>query len=290
MLLFLFLSLVAHASSESWGLESISAYSAHALSTGAGVRVEVIDTGVDFSSIPGVIASNLSYDFVTETVGSHDIVGHGTHVAGIIAQVAPKAELLSARCFDDKTFENQHRTIKSIDYAIKNKVQVINYSAGGDDFSEQEFSALKRAEAQGILFVSAAGNEHKDTGLVENYYYPCAYKLSNMICVAAIDIRGSLYRGSNWGGAIDLAAPGENIFSTLPSGRKGYMTGTSMATAFVSGVAALLFSGHPGASATEIKRLILESVDGLPSLAGKVSSGGKVNAYQALEHQKRISR
>jgi subtilisin family serine protease len=117
----------------------------------------------------------------------------------------------------------------------------------------------------------------------ENYYYPAAYHLTNIISVAATDIRNNLLPSSNWGKKkVDIAAPGENIYSTLPGGRYGYMTGTSQATAFVTGVAALLLSQDPSLTPSEIKEIILDSADPIAGLKDKLACGGRVNAYRAL--------
>jgi subtilisin family serine protease len=105
-----------------------------------------------------------------------------------------------------------------------------------------------------------------------------------MISVASLDIRNSILPSSNWGAkSVDVAAPGENIYSTLPGGRYGYMTGTSQATAFVTGVAALLLSKDPTLTPKVIKQIIMASVDPIPGLKNKTLSGGKINAYSALK-------
>jgi len=188
---------------------------------------------------------------------------------------------------------NLANTVKAINYAVDHGANIINYSGGGPEFSEEEYLAIKRAEARGVLFVAAAGNEHQDTDKVENYYYPSAYRLSNIISVAATDPSNRLLSSSNWGKKkVDVAAPGESIFSTLPGGRYGSMTGTSQATAFVSGLAALLLSKNPNLKPEELKTLIMGSVDRIPGLQDKIATGGRINAYAALVsmEQGRIAR
>ncbi len=178
---------------------------------------------------------------------------------------------------------NLARTVKAIDFAIENGAHIINYSGGGPEFSKAEYLVIRKAMSRGILLVAAAGNEKSNSDLIQNYYYPAAYKLPNIIVVAATTINNRLLASSNWGKKkVTVAAPGENIYSTLPDGRYGYMSGTSQATAFVSGVAALLLSEDPTLTPIEIKHIIMGSVDPIPALRGKVASGGKVNAYQAL--------
>jgi subtilisin family serine protease len=204
---------------------------------------------------------------------------------GLVAGVAPRVSIMSVKYYSDGNTGavNLRNTVKAIEYAVEHGARIINYSGGGPEFSEEEYLAIKKAEARGVLFVAAAGNEHQNTDLVENYYYPSAYRLSNILSVAATDIKNTLLPSSNWGKArVDVAAPGENIYSTMPNGKFGYMTGTSQATAFVSGMAALLLSKDPTLKPQQLKEIIMASVDRFPQLDGKVATGGRVNAYSAL--------
>lgn len=272
------------------------------------VIVAVIDTGLDANhpslsanvwrdpksrKSPGV--GIYGWNFVVDKPNPLDDHGHGTHVAGIIGAVADpqrgvsgvahKVSIMSVKYYSDANTGavNLRNTVRAINYAIDQGARIINYSGGGPEFSEDEYLAIKRAESKGILFVAAAGNEHQDTDLSENYYYPSAYRLSNILSVAATDINNNLLRSSNWGKTrVDVAAPGENIYSTLPGGRFGYMTGTSQATAFVSGMAALLLAQDPTLQPEQIKAIIKGSVDRFPQLKDKVATGGRVNAYSAL--------
>lgn len=277
------------------------------------IVVAVIDTGVD-AGHPDLRAniwdgttnhptkaglfggvSGYGWNFVKDNDTPGDDHGHGTHVAGIIGAVAnpetgvsgvaQHVSIMAVKYYSETASGtvNLANTIKAIDFAVKNGARIINYSGGGPEFSEEEYLAIRRAEVAGVLVVAAAGNEHQDTDQVENYYYPSAYRLSNILSVAATDIHNRLIRSSNWGARrVDVAAPGENIYSTLPGGKYGYMTGTSQATAFVTGVAALLLSKNPKLTPVELKKLILENVDRFPTLVGKVATAGRVNAFKAL--------
>lgn len=284
----------------------ISAIDAWKITSGSQrVVVAVIDTGLDASHKD--IAKNVWHDpkepyknvygwnFVTDKANPNDEHGHGTHVAGIIgavtdldagvAGVAQKVSIMPVKYYSDANpgSVNLRNTIRAINYAVDHGAKVINYSGGGPEFSEEEYLAIKKAEAKGVLFVAAAGNEHQNTDIAENFYYPAAYHLSNVISVAAIDINNNLLPSSNWGATkVDVAAPGENIFSTLPNNRYGYMTGTSQATAFVSGLAALLLAKDPTLSPQRIREIIMASVDHKAQLEGKLATSGKINAYNAL--------
>jgi len=269
------------------------------------IIVAVIDTGIDPSH--KALSANIWHDtheknpnifgwnFVADKPNPTDEHGHGTHVAGIIGAIADpnsgvsgvahRVSIMPVKYYSEANpgSVNLKNTVRAINYAVNHGARIINYSGGGPEFSEEEYIAIKKAEAKGVLFVSAAGNEHQDTDRSENYYYPSAYRLSNIISVAATDIHNNLLASSNWGKrSVDVAAPGENIYSTLPQGRFGYMSGTSQATAFVTGVAALLLSQDPTLSPQKLKAIITGSVDKVPQLQNKIASGGRVNAYSAL--------
>jgi subtilisin family serine protease len=268
------------------------------------IKVAVVDTGIDANHPdlkdnicrkPGT--DEYGYDFVLNKKNPEDRHGHGTHVAGIIgatakagagaAGVAPNICIMAVRYYSDTASgaQNLSNTVKAINYAVDNGANIINYSGGGAEFSAAERKAIQRAESKGILFVAAAGNEYQNTDEAGNAYYPAAYGLSNIISVAATNIRNQLIPSSNWGKKhVHVAAPGENIYSTLPKGRYGYLTGTSQATAFVSGLAALVMSENPKLKnkPAEVRDIIMKSVDKLPSLESKVASGGRIDAYSAL--------
>lgn len=294
---------------KNWGLQNsvgdshIHALDAWKLEKGShDITVAVIDTGID-PTHPD-IKPNLwkdkntgiyGWDFVTNKPNPSDDHGHGTHVAGIlgaamnakqgIAGVAHKVSIMPVKYYSEKNdgATNLKNSIKALNWAIDHGAKIINYSGGGPEFSAEEFAALKRARDKGVLLVAAAGNERENTDLVENYYYPCAYRLDNIICVAATNIRNEILSSSNWGKQrVDVAAPGENILSTVPGSKYSYMTGTSQATAFVAGLAALMLSKDRSLKPDQIRDIIRASVDRLPNLKEKVYAGGKVNAYSAL--------
>ncbi len=235
------------------------------------------------------------WDFVRNQPNPTDEHGHGTNVAGIIGAtmnthagisgVAHKVSIMAVKYYSEANpgSVNLANTIKALEYAVEHGARIINYSGGGPEFSESEYLAMKKAEAKGVLVVAAAGNERQNTDQIENYYYPAAYRLTNIISVAATDINNKLLPSSNWGKSkVDVAAPGETIYSTLPGSRYGSMSGTSQATAFVTGIAALMLAKDPTLKPQQIREIITGSVDKLPTLKDKVASGGRVNAYHAL--------
>jgi len=300
---------------KNWGLENKAANIEKAWTLTQGSRnviVAVIDTGIDANhpdlkanlwrapSQNGRLSSGTVYgwDFVTKTANPSDFHGHGTHIAGIIGAIAnqktgtagvnQQVQIMPVRYYSETApgSVNLANTIKALHYAIDNGARIINYSGGGPEYSEEEFQAMKKAEAHGVLIVAAAGNDHHNSDLEEFRYYPAAYEakgLKNIITVASIDSEDRILPSSNWGlKSVDVAAPGEGILSTIPGGRYGKMTGTSQATAFVSGLAALILSKAPQLSPIQVKDLILRNVTQVSSLRSKVASGGKIDAYRAL--------
>ncbi len=177
--------------------------------------------------------------------------------------------------------DNLKNTIKSIHYCVKMGAQVINYSGGGTEYSKDEFEAVQKAEQAGILFVAAAGNERSNSD--QHHYYPADYHLTNIISVTALDPSLEVLPSSNYGvETVDLAAPGQNILSTLPGNSYGFMTGTSQATAFVTGAAVLVLSKKPNFKIEEVKKHILSTGDAFTSLASKTRTSRKLNLFKAL--------
>jgi len=233
------------------------------------------------------------WNFVSKNHDLTDNHGHGTHISGIlgakggngkgVSGVSPNVSIMTLKYFDPNSpgLNNLENTVKSIHYAVENGAQIINYSGGGLEFSKQEKLAIEKAQKKGILFVAAAGNERSNSD--KKKYYPADYELSNIISVTAIDPDKNVLPSSNYGVVtVDIAAPGKRIYSTLPKGRYGPMTGTSQATAFVSGVAALLMAHNPDFDANQVAKYIKKTGDVIESLKGKTRYNRKLNSYRAL--------
>ncbi len=243
----------------------------------------------------GFIDDIHGWNFVSNSDDLTDRHGHGTHIAGIVGAVggngtglsgvAPEVSLMILKYYDPHASEEESiaNTVNAIDYAVKMGAQIINYSAGGLKPHPLERAAIERARARGVLFVAAAGNESSNSDL--RGYYPADYGLSNILSVTAVDPRERVLASSNYGTqTVRLAAPGEEILSTLPGGRYGYMTGTSQATAFASGAAAMLLASDPHFIG-EPERIIEQLVNSgrhAETLRGKTRHGKLLNAYAAL--------
>lgn len=261
------------------------------------IVVAVIDTGIDHKHpflerniyVPtgSPSASNFGIDFSknkTSTKRPTDEHGHGTHVSGIIKSVYPDVKLLALKYYNPKASgqDNLNSTIQALKYAVDQNVDIINYSGGGPEPALEELKILKEAERKGILIVAAAGNEESNIDFKSNAYYPASYGLKNIITVTAHDKNLRMLNSSNYGKrSVDITAPGYRIRSALPKSRAGYLTGTSQATAFVSGSAALIMSQYPQLSTVEIKEIIKQSVKKEATLTDKCSSGGRLDAGKA---------
>lgn len=274
------------------------------------VVVGVLDTGIDIShddlinniyinklennnslddDINGYIDDSNGWDFANNDNTVFDdlyVDAHGTHVAGTIAAesnnsigvsgVAPHVKILPLK-FINYNSGYISDAIEAIEYAKKMGVTIINCSWSGSEYNE----ALKYAiENSDILFVCAAGNYMSDISIQPAY--PASYDLPNVISVTAINNNGSLWSYSNYGNKVNVAAPGENIISTLPNNQYAFEDGTSMATPFVTGVAALLKSKSSELTPNQMKNLIINNVKKTSELSDYVGSGGIVNAYSSL--------
>jgi major intracellular serine protease len=270
--------------------------------SGKKIVVAVIDTGADIRHDD--IKDNLwtdksgksnGWNFVDNNSNVTDNMGHGTHIAGIIKASSANVSLMILKYYDPKAsaknnaFEN---SLKALRFAVNNGADIINYSGGGEGSSIEEFELLREAESKGIIVVSAAGNGSSD--LDAKPYYPASYKLSNIITVASTDEDGDLTEESNYGASsVDVAAPGEDVFSSLPGNKHGYLTGTSQATAVVTAIVASVKAQNPKASFKEIKRIVLASAVKDIKTAGKVSTGvisARVNTGKLLAFQKPVQR
>jgi thermitase len=242
----------------------------------------------------GLIDDVHGWNFANNSPEIMDDHGHGTHIAGIIAAkrlnglgssgVAPDVSLMVLKYYDPQGDGTQNliATIRAIRYAVQMGAKIINYSGGGILRSQQEEEAMRWAAEKGVLVVAAAGNEGLNSDFFQ--FYPADYDLPNILSVTAVDRHLHLLKGSNFGKeTVDIGAPGHNIYSTLPGGNYGFMSGTSQATAFVSGAAALLIAQEPDTSRPEstIARL-LETGTLIESLRGRSRSGRLVNVEAAV--------
>jgi thermitase len=310
ILLFFVYSFKTHSdllSYNDWGIRNAKISEARSLMTNkcseSEVLVGIVDTGIDVkhpelkSSIwknPNPIKMNFfgdmdknGWDFNRDRNIEIDSHGHGTHIAGIISGangICPGIKIINMAYYNPQgtMLNNMRNSMNSIQYLINKGVKIINYSAGGAEFSVNEYDLINKAKDAGILFIAAAGNEGKDSSLYP--YYPASYQLDNIISVGAINQEDILSGFSNFGiKTVDIAAPGSSILSTLPGNSRGYMTGTSQATAFVTGVAALLLTENPKLTVKQVKDLILKYSTKVSGLRNKTKYGSKLNALECMK-------
>ncbi len=245
----------------------------------------------------------LGWDFIRNAPPREiqdDTTYHGTHVAGIIAAdptagpmsgVAPKANILQAS-FIDSSHGSIGSAIQAIQYSASRGARIINASWGGPDCSDTLKEAINEVGQQGVLFVVASGNDGYDYDRLgsASYQYPAVLNLANLISVAATNAIDGITSFSNLSySLVHIGAPGADIRSTVPklADSTGYhlLDGTSMATPFVSGAAALLWSAKPNATVAQIKQALLNSTD---LRQYKVSTQGRLNVEKALTEIRRI--
>jgi subtilisin family serine protease len=241
----------------------------------------------------GYVDDFRGWNFVDNTNDPADDNGHGTHCAGTIGGAGDdghgvvgvnwQVSLVAAKFLDADGSGTLDDAVKAIEYTTAIGVDMSSNSWGGGGFSETMDAAIREAEIKNILFIAAAGNDTSDND--RDPHYPSSYEGDNIIAVAATDRADRIASFSSYGAtSVDVGAPGVGILSTFPGGRFERLSGTSMATPHVTGVAALIKSVYPAAKAAEIKARILNTTDRIPALEGKTLTGGRVNAFAALEN------
>ena len=264
--------------------DTVDSYAAWGVTTGKGVTVAVIDTGVkanheDLPNLRRVEVTNGN-----EPLGLEDATGHGTHVAGIIgaamgngkggAGIAPGVTILSLRVVNAAGYIYDSALIAALRTAVKNGAQIVNISIGGTAYNAVFQKVINEAAEAGVTVVAAMGNDGTNC-----LNYPAGY--DNVIGVVSVDRTNNRSSGSSYGTWGDVAAPGAAVWSTTYNGSYGPKSGTSMASPVVAGVAALYKSVHPDATPAQITaRLKATATKG-----GSDLGAGIVNAAAALSEK-----
>jgi len=228
---------------------------------------------------------------------------HGSHVAGIagaegdnslgVAGVCWTVKLMAVKGIGANGTGNTADLINAIDYARLNGANIINASWGNYTYSASLTTAIERTMTDGILFIASAGNDSFNTDISGYQHYPSSYDSDNVISVLSTDYNDNLSTAfSNYGlYSVDLGAPGgtgddstKDILSTLNAPYYGLHAGTSMATPFVSGTAALVLGYRSSVDWWQNKTILLKSVDSLSALSQKCRTHGRLNAYNALTY------
>lgn len=276
--------------------------------TDTGVNYNHVDLAANIWSNPGGIggcaAGTHGYSVLSDTCEPMDddnvYGGHGTHVAGIMGAVGNdglgvaginwQTSILAVKWLNSEASGSTSGLIAALQWLVAAKqagvnIRVVNDSATfvGTAFSQALSEEIDTLGQNNILFVTAAGNTGNNNDEEAVRRYPCGYDRPTEICVTASDDDDQLPSWANYGPhTVNLAAPGVSIYSTLRNGSYGYLSGGSMASPQVTAAAALILSVKPSLSTSELRSDILENVDKLPSLEGKVITGGRLDVCKAM--------
>lgn len=272
-----------------WNIRQINADKVQAAMTnGTGVRVAVIDTGIDYThpDLIGVYAGG--YNVLTGTDDPMDDNGHGTHCSGILAATgssrgiygtAPGISLYGVKVLSAKGEGRISDVIQGIFWAKNNSMQVASMSLGSSEDSQALHDAVDDAAANGVLIVAAAGNRGVASGVGDTMGYPGKY--DSVLAVAAVNKYNHRASWSSTGSNLSVSAPGVNIRSTIPGAAYAIYSGTSMATPHVAGVAALVYSAHPDWTNQQVRQQIESTATPLGNTwfygAGLVNATAAVN-------------
>lgn len=267
--------------------QRIGVAQAHQMSLGLGVKVAVLDTGLDSSHEAFTSIAADGYDFVDDDAQpveeadgldndgdgmTDDGYGHGTMVAGIVSLVAPASTLLPVRVLDDEGRGEAFRIAKAIRYAVDHGADVINMSFGVPRTISVIGTQLTYAALQGVILVAGAGNTNSDNPV----YYPGADSKSILItALDSLDVKADF---ADWNSKVHVSAPGTGVRSPYPGGGWGIGSGCSFATPFVSGEAALLLSLAPGLTKEQVEDRIETAVQPIYQIPGNAPYDGKLGS------------
>lgn len=260
-----------------WGVRRLKAPEFWPISTGKGVRVGILDTGVNLRHPD--LRRNLTdgTNLLNPGEPPEDDNGHGTHVAGIIAAagdnqgvvgVAPDAVIVPIKAFNTQGESTVSQIVLGIEWALANKVQILNMSFGTGQASLPLLRAIRIAYKQGLIMVAASGN----SGRSDQVDFPAGYY--GVLGVGAVDYNDTIAEFSRGGYGLDLVAPGVGIRSTYLN--EGYtdLSGTSMAAAHISGVAAIILAKEPHLSPNQVFDLLTEAAIQLDGIAASRQGAG----------------
>lgn len=227
---------------ELWNLRNIGAYDARGVADGAGVKVGVIDTGIDYThkELSGRFSDYTGANFVDESDDPMDDNGHGTHVSGTIAGIgtgiATGCQLIAYKVLNADGYGSEGDCLRALEQCVDDNVSVVNMSLGTTQASKAEKELCDFLLSKGILICAAAGNE----GYGDSY--PAAY--SSVVSVAAVDRRNNHADFSNVCDTLDISGPGVDVYSSVPGNSYAEYSGTSMACPHATGSLALALSAN----------------------------------------------
>ncbi len=271
-----------------WGLPSINAPTAWDVTAGGSnsTIIAIIDTGVDITHpdlSPNIIPG---YNALNDSTIVTDEHGHGTHVAGIaaarinntvgIAGLAGNCKIMPIKVAGASGSMLTSNVAKGIIWAADNGAKVINLSLGGTGYTQTENDAVQYAYNKGVTIVAAKGNSNTSAA-----HYPADFE--HVISVGSVGKTNVKSSFSNYGPTLDVVAPGESIYSSIKGGGYGNMQGTSMASPYVAGLAALIVSEKPDLAPDQVSQIITSTCTDLGTVGFDNTYGnGLINAAQAL--------
>lgn len=269
-----------------WSIVRIKAQEAWNNSTGSGIKVAVLDSGIDRDHPD--LKENLvgCVNFIYSWGTCEDDNGHGTHVSGIIAAknnqigvvgVAPNAKIYSLKVLNRKGQGYLSDLIEALEWVINNKIQIVNMSLGSTYDVVSFHEAIQRAYEAGIVQVASAGNSGPGADTVT---YPAKYP--EVIAVSATDSSDNIPSWSSRGSEIDITAPGQSVNSTYLGGGYKILSGTSMSAPHVTGTVALRLFLKPGETPTQIENILEANTDSLPISDPTIVGAGQVNAQKVV--------
>ncbi|MCZ2417282.1 MAG: S8 family serine peptidase [Burkholderiales bacterium] len=250
---------------------------------------EIPNNGIDDDG-NGYVDDVYGYDFINNDNDPMDDNGHGTHCAGIIGAIGNNGIGVAGVTWKVKIMPLKFLRADGTGDTAASLNAIVMHGGWGRILSvvhgeeRQKPGSWRWIASTNALFPCAAGNEGSDND--KTPHYPSGFDLPQIISVAASDAKDGIPAFSNYGATkVDVAAPGDWIMSTYPTSlghQYVKMKGTSMATPYVSGLAALLLAKEPSLTPAKLKARIMDTVDKLPAFAGKTVSGGRINVYKAL--------
>ncbi len=275
---------------EQWALNNIQAYDAWDITTGEGILIAVLDTGV-LSSHPDLSGRVLpGYNAINGSDRTEDDSGHGTAVAGLIAANTDNGAGIAGMCWNCSILPIKALTARGqgtdlavargIRWATDQGARVINLSLGGSDDSRVLREAVQYANSRGVLVISASGNERQQGNAVN---YPAAYP--EVLAVGGTGNTDTITGFSNTGDHLDLAAPSVGLWTTIPGDREyGPPNGTSFSSPYVAGTAGLVWTLRPDLANTDVKCILEASADDQGTPGKDPEYGwGRLNALRAVQ-------
>lgn len=259
-----------------WAVKRVNAHNYHQITKGKGIKVAVIDSGIDATHPDLVNNVKGGYDFINDNDYIYDDCNHGTKVAGIIAAennnigvlgIAPESSIYSLRVMQFSSTRGCYgwtsTMAEAVEWSIENNMDIINLSLGGSGYSYTNETAVNKAYDAGILIIAGAGNNGNKSECNDNecILYPAA--LDNVIAVSATTANDYIASFSSRGTEVELTAPGYNISTTSNGGGYRPFSGTSCASPVIAGVAALLMSTYPEKTNVEIREKLIEIAEDL---------------------------